>query len=225
MHTDLLMQSRIARTAVGVIVGLVIGACGSGPAEITTYNGEAAIPGPSATDAATDQFGRPTDCPADRLSRASFEEAPLPDDIDGMSALSHLVVLVTARDARVTEMTVPQGQPQPFAGPAQTETTLHVLEALRGEAPKELVLTQMGDRCTVGVPPLVQPGHTYVVFLFQARPGLHYQLGRSAIFEVKGDAATTIDPTVTRQTFHLDDLRTRVKAIDTNGTKVAPASG
>lgn len=121
-----------------------------------------------------------------------------------------MVIARTTAQQTVTEMTVPAGQPQPFAGLPYTNTTVTVVEMLRGEASTELVVTQAGKHCTIGVPPILTPGTTYVLFLYEARPGTLYQFGRSGIFRVEGDVATTDDPEAPAQSLSLDEPRSQV---------------
>jgi hypothetical protein len=142
------------------------------------------------------------------ISRGIAEERPLPTDIASMTAASDLVVIGRANAGpTASAVTAPDGRPQPFAGMPRTQTKVTVIEALRGAPPHELVVTQAGDRCTIGTPPLLTPGSTYVLFLYEAQPGVLYPYNRSAVLEVEGDSASTDDPTAPKQTATLDELR------------------
>lgn len=192
--------------------GLGVAACGEQPDSVTVASGSASQENPTVPPE-TDQFGRPADCPKDSISRGEAEETPLPTDVAGMAAGSDFVVVAkTNPSPTVTEMTVPKGQPQPFAGIPLTQTTVTVVETLRGAPSSELVVTQFGHRCTIGMPPILTPGATYVLFLYEAQPGVLYQFGRSAIFEVVGEDATTDDPKAPPQTLTLDELRSQVRS-------------
>lgn len=192
----------------------ILGACGQDDGRVVAATGGATQTSAQAvSDQVDGNHSLPDDCPVDNVESVVGEEAPLPTDIAEMARQSTYVVTGKATGRQVvTALTQPPEQPQPFAGMPQTQTFVVVDEVLRGKAPAEIVVTQAGRRCTVGVPRLLTPGGSYLLFLFEAPNGVVYQYGRSAILEINDGVATSYDPDAPPQSVTLEEARRMVAA-------------